>query len=154
MRVIVPLKGLLGARYGLALGFVIPLLSFYFIQLRPKNSKPLPPPPHPHTDEASETTEVVEVEEQAPIADRALSIVSVQDTPYGLAGKELNVNAYNASLNPRGCIDLGTAENKVHCQILSIMLFFNFIGASSYPLTQCEFWLGVGCFAYNTSYVW
>lgn len=123
MRVIVPLKGLLGARYGLALGFVIPLLSFYFIQLRPKNSKPLPPPPHPHTDEASETTEVIEVEEQAPIADRALSIVSIQDTPYGLAGKELNVNAYNASLNPRGCIDLGTAENKVHYQILSIMIF-------------------------------
>lgn len=125
MRVIVPLKGLLGARYGLALGFAIPLLSFYFIQLRPKNSKPLPPPPHPHTDEASETTEVVEVEEeeQAPIADRALSIVSIQDAPYGLAGKELNVNAYNASLNPRGCIDLGLSENKVRYQILSIMIF-------------------------------
>lgn len=122
-----PLKELLGARYGLALGFVIPLLGFYFIQLRLKNPKPLPPPPkHLHTGEASKTTEIVQVEEQAPIADRALSIVSIQDTPYGLAGKELNANAYNASHNPQGCIELGTSENKVHYQIFSTT-FFNFV---------------------------
>jgi hypothetical protein len=39
MRIIVPLQGLLQGRSGLALGVIIPLLSFYFIQLRPKRSQ-------------------------------------------------------------------------------------------------------------------
>lgn len=34
-----PLQGLLQGRSGLALGVIIPLLSFYFIQLRPKRSQ-------------------------------------------------------------------------------------------------------------------
>ncbi|CAK9224321.1 unnamed protein product [Sphagnum troendelagicum] len=39
MRIIVPLQGLLQGRSGLALGVILPLLSFYFIQLRPKQQQ-------------------------------------------------------------------------------------------------------------------
>ncbi len=41
MRIIVPLQGLLQGRSGLALGVILPLLSFYFIQLRPKQQQQL-----------------------------------------------------------------------------------------------------------------
>ena len=105
MGLIVPLQGMLGGRYGLALGCIIPLVSFYFIQLRPRRNK-LPaqvkPPPKQEP-----------VDLQAPISDRALAVISVKDSPYGMGLKEMTENGYDLVVNPTGCIDLGTSENKV-----------------------------------------
>ena len=104
-----PLKGLLGGRYGLALGCVIPLLSFYFMQLRPR--KNLPPSPKAALSDTLNPDDDSKI--QAPIAERALSVISIQNTPFYLGEKEVLENLYDAELNPGGCIHLGMAENKV-----------------------------------------
>lgn len=108
MGLIVPLQGMLGGRYGLALGCIIPLVSFYFIQLRPRRiNLPLPKP-------AQVKPPVEPVDVQAPISERALAVIAAKESPYGMGLKEMTENGYDLVVNSAGCIDLGTSENKVH----------------------------------------
>lgn len=110
MGLIVPLQGMLGGRYGLALGCIIPLVSYYFIQLRPKRIQQPPPTPvqPPLKDDV-----------QAPISARALAVISMQETPYYLGTKEVAENEYDSVVNPNGCIELGVADNKVELHLLT-----------------------------------
>ncbi|KAG0564582.1 hypothetical protein KC19_8G122800 [Ceratodon purpureus] len=113
MGLIVPLQGMLGGRYGLALGCIIPLASFYFIQLRPKRiNLPLPKP----AQVKAQAVEPVDV--QAPISERALAVIAAKDSPYGMGLKEMTENGYDLVVNPTGCIDLGTSENKLSLDLL------------------------------------
>lgn len=117
MGLIVPLQGMLGGRYGLALGCIIPLVSYYFIQLRPKRVN-LPPQRPPKQDvKPPKKDEALDV--QAPVSERALAVISIQETPYYLGGKEVSENGYDSVVNPNGCIELGTADNKVLLQLFT-----------------------------------
>lgn len=114
MGLIVPLRGMLGGRYGLALGCIIPLVSYYFIQLRPKRITNLPPQNPPQKEDAKPPKkDEAAVDVQAALSERAMSVVSIHESPYYLGGKEVAHNGYDSVLNPNGCIELGTADTKV-----------------------------------------
>lgn len=115
MGLIVPLRGMLGGRYGLALGCIIPLVSFYFIQLRPRKFNL----PQPKPAQVTPPKQGGAVDVQAPISQRALSVISAKESPYGMGLQEITENGYESVVNPTGCIDLGNSENKVHNFLLT-----------------------------------
>jgi len=112
MGLIVPLQGMLGGRYGLALGCIIPLVSYYFIQLRPKRLN-LPPQRPPKQELKPPRKDDLKLDVQAPISERAFAVISIQETPFYLGGKEVAENGYDSVVNPNGCIELATADSKV-----------------------------------------
>ena len=124
MGLIVPLQGMLGGRYGLALGCIIPLVGFYFIQLRPRRiDLPLLKPPPGRPPKQGEPVDV-----QAPVSERALAVIAAKESPYGMGLKEMTENGYDLVVNPTGCIDLGTSENKVHGLLPAVDFLVCYVG--------------------------